>query len=283
MRLQRTIKQVVVLKGKGLHNGEDVTLTIKSAPVDTGINFIRTDLGGRPAIEASVSGLSGYSNSLRCTSIAKDGISVHTIEHLMAALSGLNIDNAEIEINNSELPVLDGSALDYARELQKAGSLEQKKEKRELILKDAIWCAEGDLLLIAIPQSSFKISYLLEYDDAGLAAQYADFAFNNAEEKENLFVEKIAPARTFCLEREIEDILAKGLGKGADYKNTLVIKNGRPIENELRLKDELARHKIIDLLGDLSLLNAEIKAHIIGIRSGHSLNAKLLRKLESLL
>lgn len=283
MRLQRTIKEVVVLEGKGIHSGEDVTLTIKSAPVDRGINFIRTDLGGRPAIEANVSSLSDYSDSLRCTSIEKDGISVHTIEHLMAALSSLSIDNAEIEINNSELPALDGSALEYVRELQKAGSLEQEKEKRELILEDAIWCTDGDLLLIAIPQNSFKVSYLLECDDAGLAVQYADCTFNNAEEKERLFVEEIAPARTFCLEREVKDILAKGLGKGANYKNTLVMKNGTPIENELRLKNELACHKIIDLLGDLSLLSMEIKAHIIGIRSGHSLNAKLLKELESLL
>ncbi|MEA3305875.1 MAG: UDP-3-O-acyl-N-acetylglucosamine deacetylase [Candidatus Omnitrophota bacterium] len=283
MRLQRTIKQVVVLKGKGIHNGEDVTLTIRSAPVDTGINFIRTDLKEKPAVEANVSNLSDYSGNLRRTSIEKDSIPVHMIEHLMAALSSLNIDNAEIEINNSELPILDGSALDYARELRKTDSLEQEKEKKELILKDAAWCADDGLLLIALPHKSFRVSYLLEYGDAGMAAQYADFTFNNAEEKKKLFVEKIAPARTFCMEREVKDILAKGLGKGASYKNTLVIKNGRPLQNELRSKNELARHKIMDLLGDISLLDAEIKAHIIGIRSGHSLNIKLLKKLKSLL
>jgi UDP-3-O-[3-hydroxymyristoyl] N-acetylglucosamine deacetylase / 3-hydroxyacyl-[acyl-carrier-protein] dehydratase len=283
MRPQRTVKEVVVLGGRGIHSGEDVTLTIKSAPVDTGINFIRSDLGGRPTIEANASSLSDYSNKLRCTSIEKDGISVHTIEHLMAALSSFNIDNAEIEINNSELPALDGSALGYVGGLQKAESLEQDKGKRELILEDAIWCADGDSLLIAVPKESFRVSYVLEYDDTEPITQYADFTFSNDEEKKRLFIERIAPARTFCLEREVEDILSKGLGKGADYKNTLVIKNGKPIENKLRLKNELACHKIIDLLGDLSLLNAEIKAHIIGIRSGHFLNAKFLKELKSLL
>jgi len=282
MRLQRTIKETVVLKGKGIHSGEDVRLTVRRAPVDTGIIFIRTDLKNRPAIAANVSNLASYSGYHRCTSIEKNGASVYTIEHIMAAFGSLNIDNAEIEIDNRELPALDGSALDYILRLKRAGILEQDKEKRVLFLKDALWCNDKDASLIAIPSENFSISCLLKYDGSESITQCAAFSFDSTEKKD-IFIKEIAPARTFCLESEAADILNRGLGKGANYRNTLVIKDGKPIENEFRFANEPARHKIIDLLGDLSLLNVEIKAHIIGIRSGHSLNEKLLRKLEKLL
>jgi UDP-3-O-acyl N-acetylglucosamine deacetylase len=283
MRLQRTVKDAVLLEGKGIHSGDDVKLTIKKAPVDTGIIFIRTDLEKRPAVAANVSSLASYSGDLRCTSIEKDGVSVDTIEHLMAALSGLNIDNAEIEIDNRELPALDGSALNYALELQKAKSTEQDKEKKELILKNTIECRDGNALLKATPSEKFSLSYLLEYDKPEHMTQREDFSFDSSEKKKDIFIREIAPARTFCLESEAALILEKGLGKGGNYENALVLRNGRPIENEFRLANEPARHKIVDLLGDLALLGADIKAHITGIKSGHALNAKLLKELEKLL
>ena len=127
MRRQRTVKDAVSLEGKSIHSGNNVRLTIKRAPVDTGIIFLRTDLEGRPTIAANVSNLTSYSGDLRCSSIGKDGTSINTIEHLMAALGNLNIDNAEVEIGNDELPALDGSALEYALALQRGGSLEQEK------------------------------------------------------------------------------------------------------------------------------------------------------------
>lgn len=283
MRYQRTIKNAVMLEGKGIHSGNNVRLTIKRAPVDTGIIFIRTDLKNRPAIAANLSNFAGYSGDLRSTSIETNGVSVSTIEHFMAAFSGLNIDNAEIEIDNRELPALDGSALDYALGLQRGGILEQQKEKRELLLKDAVWCSDGDALLIAIPSENLGVSYLLKYDNLEFMTQYADLSLDPAKKNEDIFIKEIAPARTFCLESEVAHILEKGLGKGGNYKNALVLRDGQPIENEFRFANEPARHKILDLLGDLALLNVEIKAHIIGIRSGHSLDEKLLRKLEKLL
>lgn len=283
MRLQKTIKKTVVLEGKGIHTGENVKLTIKKAPADTGIIFIRTDLKNRPAVTADVSNLLNYSDNRRCTSIEKSGTSIYTIEHLMAALSSLNIDNAKIEIDNRELPALDGSALDFTLALQKIGTVEQKKEKKELFLQDAIWCTDRDALLIAIPSENFSVSYIIKYDNLQFMNQSANFAFNSAKEKEDVFIKEIAPARTFCLESETANILEKGLGKGANYKNALVIRDGKPIENEFRFANEPARHKIVDLLGDLTLLNVEIKAHLIGIKSGHTLNEKLSRKLAKLL
>ncbi len=281
MRFQRTVKKAVALEGKGLHSGEHVRVEIKNAPVDTGIIFIRTDLKGRPDIAAAVSNLTADSGSLRCTSIEKNGASVHTIEHLMAALGGLGIDNAEIEVNNSELPALDGSALDFARELKKAGILEQKKKKKELILKDAVSCHEGESSLTAAPAGNFSVSYLMKYDKSGHMAQRADFSFAGAGG--DIFVKEIAPARTYCLEDEVADIMKRGLGKGGNYKNALVIKDGKPIKNKFRFPNEPVRHKVLDLLGDLALINAELKAHITGVKSGHSLNVKLLRKLEEVL
>lgn len=283
MRLQKTIKEAGVWEGKGIHSGNNVKLTIKRAPVDTGIIFIRTDLEKRPSIAANVSNVASYSNDLRCTSIEKNGVSVYTTEHLMAAFSSLNIDNARIEIDNRELPALDGSALDYALGLQKGETLEQEKEKRELFLKEIILCRDGDALLMAIPSRNFSISYLLKYDGAEFMTQCADFSFDSAQEKEDIFIKEIAPARTYCLEGEVANIIEKGLGKGGNYNNTLVLRDGKPIENEFRFANELARHKIADLLGDLALLNVEIKAHIIGIRSGHSLNGELLKRLARLL
>jgi UDP-3-O-acyl N-acetylglucosamine deacetylase len=283
MRLQRTIKKAVVFEGRGIHSGDPVKLTIKKASVDTGIIFIRRDLEKRLTITANVSSLAAYSGGLRCTSIKKNSASVYTIEHLMAALSGLSIDNATIEINNQELPALDGSALDYAMGLQKGGILEQEKERKEFFLKKVILCRDENALLIAIPSKDFSISYLLKYDDSEFMTQYADFSFDCAEKKKDIFIKEIAPARTFCLEKEVSDIRKRGLGKGGNYKNTLIIRDGKPIQNEFRFPDEPVRHKIVDLLGDLALLNAEVKAHIIGIRSGHALNKELLKKLEKLL
>jgi len=283
MKLQGTIKQAVALEGKGIHSGADVKLKIKNAPVNTGVIFIRTDLSGRPKVPAVISSLSAFSGNLRRTSIEKGGVSVFTVEHLLAALAALGIDNAEIEIDNAELPALDGSALPYASELLKAGRLNQKKEKKELVLKNAVWCGDGDTLLAAIPAEIFSISYLLEENAAGFMAQCANFSFGPDGEEKTLFIREIAPARTFCMESEVANILARGLGKGGNCENNLVIKNGKPVNNEFRFDNEPARHKVLDLLGDLALLGSGLKAHVVGIKSGHSLNAKFLRKLEKLL
>lgn len=283
MRLQRTIRRAVTLEGKGIHTGCDVKVAIKSAPPDTGIRFVRIDLKDSPSVTADASNLSDYSNKLRCTSLGRDKAVVYTAEHLLAALNGLNIDNADIEIDNIEPPILDGSALAYAAEINKAGSVEQDKKRRELCIKEAVWEKGDNALLVVVPSDIFKVSYMLHYDEPGFSAQYVEFSLDAGKKKEAIFLKEIAPARTYCLEKEVALITALGLGKGADYKTALVIKNGKPVKNEFRLKDEPARHKVLDLLGDLSLLNAEIKAHVIGIKSGHALNAKLVKKLATML
>ncbi|MBU4376546.1 MAG: UDP-3-O-acyl-N-acetylglucosamine deacetylase [Candidatus Omnitrophica bacterium] len=280
MRLQRTIKNPVTLEGRGIHTGSKVKITIKSAPPDEGIHFVRKDLKTSSRLLADVSNLRDYSNKLRCTSLGKGSAGVHTIEHLLAALYGLSVDNADIEIDNAEPPALDGSASEYAAAIKMAGSVEQDRKRKELLLKDIVWEEMRGSFLIALPYAGFKISYLLHYSGANLSSEYAEFSFDSEKEKEKIFLDEIAPARTFCLYKEVFLIKALGLAKGVGLGNALVIKDGKPIKNKFRLKDEPARHKILDLLGDLALLNKDIKAHIIGIKSGHSLNRKLLKKLE---
>jgi len=283
MRRQRTLKDSVILEGKGIHSGDDIRVKIRSAPVDTGIIFVRSDLDGKPAVAAAVSNLADCSGGSRCSVIKKGAAEVSTIEHLMAALSGMGIDNAEIEIDNRELPALDGSALDYVKKLEEAGSAEQGRDKKRLVLNNAVYSSDNGGLITAIPSESFGVSYFFQYEGPGGMRQWAHFYFDSENDRKSEFVKNIAPARTFCMAGEVAHILNKGLGRGASYENALVIKDGLPVENKFRFENEPARHKILDILGDLSLLNADLKAHVVGIRSGHFLNAGLLRELEKLL
>lgn len=271
------------MEGRGIHTGGRVKVIIRSAPPGTGIHFVRKDIKGSPRILADVSNLRDYSNKSRRTSLGKGAAAVHTVEHLMAAFYGLSVDNADIEIDSAEPPALDGSALEYAASIQKAGGIEQDGKRKELSLKDVVWEEAGGGFLIAFPREVFKVSYILRYDGANFPSEYAEFSFDSEEEKEKIFLNEIAPARTFCLYKEVFLIKALGLGRGAGLSNALVIKDGKPIKNKFRLKNEPARHKILDLLGDLALLNRDIKAHIIGIKSGHSLNARFIKRLAKLL
>ncbi|MBN1872258.1 MAG: UDP-3-O-[3-hydroxymyristoyl] N-acetylglucosamine deacetylase [Candidatus Omnitrophica bacterium] len=282
MRHQRTIKNSVIFKGKGIHTGRECRVAIHKAEEDSGIFFTRTDIGTKAIIPASVAYLYGNAGSLRCTGVEKSGARVMTIEHLLAALSCLDIDNASIDIDSEELPAMDGSALDYASDLNKAGSVEQKSNKRELALDEAIFVKDDKAILMAVPSEAFSVSYALSFAESGIN-QFAEFTYKDSDEKKELFMEEIAPARTFCKESEVADILKNGLGKGGDYNNTLVIRDGMPLNNEYRLPYEPARHKILDILGDLALLNRDIKAQVIGIKSGHTLNLELVKRLSELI
>ena len=281
MRHQRTIKEQAIFKGKGIHTGREVTIKISQASENRGLVFIRSDIEGNPAISADISNLYSGSGSLRCTFLKKDNAGVKTTEHLMAALSGLSIDNAIIEIDSEELPAMDGSSLDYANSLNEAGVIEQDSLKREFILKEIVSVKNDNSIIIAAPNEHFKITYILNIPQGDMD-QCAEFSYKSPDGKRELFLRNIAPARTFCSESEVAEIQKMGLGKGGDYKNTLVIKNGRPIKNDYRVPNELSSHKILDMLGDLALLNSDIKAHFIAVKSGHMMNAVLLRRLNEL-
>lgn len=275
MDLQRTIKKEVQLEGVGLHSGDKVKLRLVPAESNSGINFIRTDLPDSPAIKATVSNVIESSRRLRRTSLACGNAEVHTVEHLMATLCGLMIDNLRIEMNGPEVPGLDGSAQPFVELIQKAEIQEQEATRKYLQAKEPIWLEENDTVLAMLPDSLLKISYMLSYEHPLLKSQYLSIVVTPES-----FERELAPARTFCLEQEADELRRQGLGKGATFDNTLVVGKDGVIKNKLRFEDEFARHKIADLIGDLYLLGFPIKGHIIAIKSGHPLNIRLIQKIQ---
>lgn len=272
---QQTIKKEGTIEGVGLHTGEKVKLTFKPSLPNSGINFKRIDLPEAPIIPAKISNVLSPDRRLRRTSIGKDGVEVHTIEHVMAALSGLKIDNVLIELDGKELPGLDGSVEPFINTLTGCGIKEQDTERKFLTVNSPIWTKEDDASIVILPDRNFSISYTLDYDNYSIPSQHVNYSSSNGN-----FIEQIASSRTFCLKKEVESLKKKGLGKGANYENTVVVGNKGVVDNELRVDDEFANHKILDLIGDLYLLGSFIKGRVVAVKSGHALNIKLLHKLE---
>ncbi len=275
MESQQTIRKEVELEGLGLHSGSKVKIRLLPAEPNSGISFIRTDLPGAPVVKANISNVMELSRRPRRTSLSCDSVEVHTVEHLMAALCGLMIDNVKIEMNGPEVPGLDGSAAAFVELIHKAGIEKQSAFKKFFQTKEPIWLEEDDTILAILPDSEFKISYTLSYDHPLLKAQYISFIVTP-----EVFEKEIAPSRTFCLEAEVEGLRKQDLGKGANLENTLVVGQRGVIKNRLRYDDEFARHKVSDLIGDLYLLGLPMKGHIIAVKSGHPLNIRLIQKIS---
>jgi UDP-3-O-acyl N-acetylglucosamine deacetylase len=273
---QRTVKNAVRIEGPGLQTGASVILDLKSSPADSGINFIRTDLAGSPSFNIRSLDFDGAGLKERRTTIGSGPVEIQTIEHLLSALSGLGIDNVTAEINGPELPGLDGSASVFVEYLKNAGIEEQPAPKRYLKPAAPVW-VEGDSssFIAAFPSDDFRVSYTLSYADPAVGTQFCSVVVD-----ERSFESEIAPARTFCLEEEASELLRRGLGKGANFENTLVLGKSGPVKNVLRFPDEPVRHKILDLIGDLYLTGAPIRAHIVAVKSGHKLNLELVKKLK---
>lgn len=276
MTKQRTIKDTAEVKGIGLQTGAPVTMRLKNAPADSGINFIRTDLPNKPLLHLQSVDFSDAASAERRTSLGMGPLQIQTTEHLLAAISGLGIDNIIVELDNVELPGLDGSALEFAKILKKAQVSEQQADKKILKIEKPIWCEEGGAFLAVFPCDMFRISYTLSYV-MPLGAQFLDITVD-----EKSFEREIAPARTFCLEAEALELLKRGLGKGANYDNTLVIGKDGPIRTSLRFPDEPVRHKVLDLIGDLYLIGRPVQGHVVAIKSGHKLNMELVKKLKAM-
>ncbi len=275
MRTQRTIRNPVTFRGVGLHTGREVTVQVKPGEPDTGIVFVRTDLPGKPRIPLR------RENAVkrdRQSAVSNGEHEVGTVEHLAAGFYVLGIDNALVEIDGSELPGMDGSALPYAEGLRDAGRVEQKAPRKVFELDQPVAVSEGDTTLTAFPNpSGLRISYTLDYGAApGVKPQYVSI-----DVTEERFLGQIAPARTFCLEVEARKLQEMGLGLGANTKNTLVIGDNGLIDNTFRLENEPARHKVLDLLGDLMMLEADLKAHIVAAKTGHRMNLELVNKLAA--
>lgn len=269
---QCTIENEVTISGIGIHTGKHAEVRFKPAGVDEGIIFVRVDLPDSPSIPANIDYVTGVT---RGTTLEKGTAKVQTVEHLLAALYGLGIDNLIVEINAEELPVGDGSAYDYTKILIKARIKKQKKKKEYYKPEEVISFKRGKTELVVIPSDKFSISSTIHYDDQVLGSQFFNIDINP-----DSYRKAISCARTYCFENEIEDIKDWGLGKGGTFENTIVISKDGVKNTKLRFKDEFVRHKILDLLGDLYLLGRPLKADVLAIRSGHASNIELTKKLK---
>lgn len=276
MEQQKTIKKEAKVRGIGIHTGKKVGLCFKPAEKDTGINFVRVDLANKPVIPASISNVIEKSLKLRRTSLGFDSAEIHTVEHLLSALFGLGIDNIIIEVNAEEIPALNGSAHDFYRILSNAEVIELDSPQKSFTLRQPLWLREDDAFLVAFPDDSFKISYTLNYPELSLS-QYLNLIVTK-----DTFAREIASCKTFCLQSEIEQLQAQGLGQGATTENTIVVGKNGIVKGETTFPDEFARHKVLDLIGDFCLLAPSIKAHVVAVKSGHPLNIKFLRMLDRL-
>lgn len=270
---QKTLKSPVSYSGIGLHTGSTTKITFKPAPPDSGIKFIRVDQKNNNVIGADIENLIDVK---RGTNIGTGEIKVHTVEHVLSALYGLGIDNAIIEIDAHEPPVGDGSALPFIKTLREVTIVEQNTPRKYYELKEPVYYVDEKTSIIAVPSSEFRVSLTIVYNHPFLKSQYASFAIN-AE----TFVKEIAPARTFCFDYEIEMLKKQGLAKGGNLDNAIVI-GEKGIHSELRFSDEFVRHKMLDLIGDFSLLGQPLKAHIIAVRCGHPSNVSFVKKLRDL-
>ncbi len=268
---QRTVARPAELTGVGLHTGITTTVRVKPAEVNAGVTFVRTDLPGYVRIPATAK---HRTHIARRTALKRGDAEVHTIEHLLSAACGLGYDNLEIELDGPELPGADGSARPFVQLLREAGVHDQDAPKKDIVVKEPIGISHAGASLVAMPYDGLRISYTLDYPGSTIPSMH--FMIDITEER---YEQEIAPARTFVLRREAEMLLAAGLGKGANQQNTVVIGDDGKLDGQTRFADEPVRHKILDILGDLALLGAPLKAHIIAVKSGHELNVSLVQKL----
>ena len=297
---QRTIKKASSCTGVGLHTGVESTITFKPAPENYGIRFKRTDIKGSPAIKADIDHVVDIS---RGTTIKQNGIRVHTVEHTLAAVSGLRIDNILIELTSKETPVMDGSAKDFVEALQSSGRVTQEANRRVLPIGRAVTYTDTvkEIDIHVIPSDRFRVTFMVEYPLPQLGTQYE--AIYNMEED---FAKEVAPARTFCFMSEVEMLKEQGLIKGGSLGNAVVIMdkkidpkeidhlralfgieetiisgaNGILNDMTLRFQNEPVRHKTLDLIGDLALLGIPIKGHVTAARSGHASNVEFVKMIR---
>ncbi len=269
---QRSILREVSIKGKSLHTGEEVQLTLKPAPENSGIVFKRVDLFGKPELKP----LADFVDDLvRSTTIANGHAKVHTIEHVLSALHGCGVDNVIIEMDASEPPILDGSAKHFVNLIQQAEPVEQEAERQYYVLEEPISVTRGGSSLIALPHDGFRIT-CTSADDRGIHTQHLSLDIDP-----ETYIAQIAPSRTFTIYEDIEELLKLGKIKGGSLDSAIVIKGDKIVSKEpLRFTDEFVRHKMLDIIGDIVLAGLPIKAHIVAVRPGHALNAELSKALR---
>jgi UDP-3-O-[3-hydroxymyristoyl] N-acetylglucosamine deacetylase len=275
---QRTLKNVIRATGVGLHTGEKVYLTLRPAPVDTGIMFVRVD--ANPPVEIQARSENVCDTTL-ATTIAGGGLKIATIEHLMSALAGLGIDNAFVEVSGPEMPIMDGSAATFVFLIQSAGVVEQSAAKKFIKInkKVSVTGPEGtrwhNQTATIQPYDGFKISHTIVYDNPVIKEQRASVNFSSTS-----FVKEVSRARTFGLMQEFEFLREQNLAQGGSLDNAVVVDEYRVLNDEgLRHEDEFVRHKILDAIGDLYLMGHAIIGEFVGYKSGHSAHHALREEL----
>lgn len=269
---QRTIGEEVSCTGIGLHSGKTVNMTLRPAPPDHGIRFVRKDIPSHPVIKAHSDTVVDTNLS---TTIGNNGFRVSTVEHLMAAFFGLGIDNARVELDGPEVPIMDGSAGPFVFLIKSAGFKEQKNLKRFIIIRQPFEVNEGGRSICLLPCKELKITYSIDFNHPLLRDQTYEHRFSGKD-----FVREISRARTFGFLRDVETLRASGLAMGGSLDNAIVIDDFRIInEDGLRYKDEFVRHKILDFIGDLAILGCPVIGHFVVKKSGHGLNQVMLKKL----
>ncbi|MCC7439073.1 MAG: bifunctional UDP-3-O-[3-hydroxymyristoyl] N-acetylglucosamine deacetylase/3-hydroxyacyl-ACP dehydratase [Armatimonadetes bacterium] len=297
---QHTIASPVSFSGVGLHTGNPSTITFRPAPENYGFRFLRTDLPDAPEVPADVDLVTDVS---RGTTLSRDGVSIHTVEHVLAALTGLEIDNCSIELSNNEPPVGDGSAMPFTEVLMNAGIVDQKKTRNFIVVDSIVKYANEakGVEITALPNQNFQMTVMIDYRNPALGRQHSGILNLGPE-----FVKEVAPARTFCFLTEVEWLRSEGLIKGGRLDNAIVIVDKEVDQSEInemshrlgidgsvvlgstgvlnngsmRFMNEPARHKLLDLLGDLALAGAPVKAHILAARPGHASNIEFARKIK---
>lgn len=270
MIAQRTLDHSIRCSGIGLHSGRKIQLILHPSAEDTGITFIRSDLGIEIPARSSF-----VTDTRLCTTIGNGEASISTVEHLLSALAGLGVDNARIEVSGPEVPIMDGSSAPFVFLIQCAGIREQAKPKRVMRIQKRVEVKEGDKRCALYPAAGFKIAYLLDYDHPMLRNRRVEIDFSR-----QAYTREISRARTFGFLHEIEALQKAGLALGGSLENAIVLDKHRVInDGGLRYEDECVRHKILDTLGDLSLAGMPIVGAFEGERTGHEMNHKLVETL----
>lgn len=272
MILQRTLKNSTSISGIGLHSGDRITLKMRPATANTGIVFHRCDGERIVTIKACAENVV---DTRMATVIGREGSRISTIEHFMAALAACGVDNLHVDIDGPEVPVLDGSAAPFIREILQAGIENLPASRRFVAIRKPLEIIEGEKRISIIPSRFFRITFDIAFEHAAISVQQYSMKFSS----EN-FCKEIAPARTFGFLHEVEYLKANGLARGGSLENAVVIDNNGVMNPEgLRFQDEFVRHKILDSFGDFSLLGAPLLGHIRAFKAGHDLNAKMVRKI----
>lgn len=273
-RPQQTLARPAVVAGHGYWSGSRVVVEFRPAPVGAGLYFVRDDLVGAPRVPVAIA---AHQPAARRTILSQPGATVEMVEHVLAALCGLGVDNCEVGVTAAELPGCDGSALAFVEAIVLAGLRGQAAESQPLVVEQPVRCSDGERWIEARPAigDGLSVEYNLDYGpDAAIPAQWAV-----SEVTPSTFCVELAPARTFVLEAEAEAIRSQGLASHVSPRDLLIFGDDGPIDNTLRFADECARHKALDVVGDLALAGKPVVGHIVAHRSGHRLNAQLVAEL----